>query len=410
MDDAFSSMVAMIARVGKILSLSNGQKELLLNAQNVLDFSFDVSLSKGLTVLQGCRVQANNACGPFSGGVLFHPLLDISDMRAMAFWNTLSCAVANIPFGGASGGVQIDLALYSQTDVEKVSRAFMQTLGDAVGASTDVLCPGVNTTPKIMSWLLDEFEQQHKRKEPGAVVGKPLEKVGSQLSESALAQGGVFLLQELAPVLLIKKESTVAIQGFGNVGRVVAELLDKLHYKIVALSDGQGAIYNPEGLDVGLVVEHAKKTGSVHDFLGARNMGSQELLALPIGLLVFTGADPQVTSQNVLLINAQVVLELAQCVLSFEADQALSERGIVVLPDILASAGGCIVSYLEWYQNMHRQVWTQERVSRELQTLITQAIRAVSAVKEKHDCDYRTAASVLGIQRVLEAEAVREKK
>lgn len=368
------------------------------------------------------RIQYNNARGPYKGGIRFHEKADEDEVKALAALMAIKTAVVGIPFGGAKGGVQFPPKEYSKREIQEVSRAYIRAFEDNLGADIDVPAPDVNTTPAIMAWMRDEFEKQTRTYAPAMITGKPLSYGGSLGRDTATARGGFFILQEMFERAAIDPEDVrVAIQGFGNAGSNMAHLLHDAGYAIVAVSDSQGGIYSEEGIDPVRIEKYKKKTGSVAGEYcegsvcdtakmkldNVRHVSNEELLTLPCDLLIPAALDGVITEKNVDQIQARYILELANGPTTPEADVILRKKGIRVIPDVLANAGGVTVSYFEWVQGRSGEQWTADRVDDELKRIMLDAYKAVRREAHREKMTYREAAFSLGVKRIVESMRVR---
>jgi glutamate dehydrogenase (NAD(P)+) len=354
----------------------------------------------------GYRVQHNSARGPYKGGIRFHPHVDIDEVKALATWMSLKCAVADIPYGGGKGGVACNPKEMTAEEKEAVSRAWVKAMAPHIGAWKDVPAPDVNTDGQIMAWMLDEYEKVVGRREPAVITGKPVELGGSLGRDKATSQGGFFVLREAMKANKLK-HNAVAIQGLGNVGGWLAEILHNEKFKVVAVSDSKGGIYNEKGLDIPKVLEHKEKTGAVKDFPGTKNITNDEILTLPVEILAPSALEGVITGVNAGAIKAKLILEMANGPTTPDADEVLNSKGIIVIPDILANAGGVTVSYFEWVQNLSGYCWTLEEVDKKLEQQMTKAFDDVHATAQKHKISYRLAANVLALERIAKAMELR---
>lgn len=350
------------------------------------------------------RVQFNNARGPYKGGIRFHPQVTEEEVTDLAFWMTLKTAIADLPLGGGKGGVRVNPKELSPGELEELSRAFVRAFYRNLGPHTDIPAPDVYTTPEIMAWMLDEYETLVGHKAPAFITGKPLENGGSPVRDIATALGGVYVLEEAVPRTNVKGKR-VAIQGFGNVGMNAAKLLYEDGYIIIAVSDSRGGVYDPHGLDVNRLITTKSRTGSVSQY-DAQKISNEELLELPCDILVPSALENQITRNNANKITAALVLELANGPTTPEADEILHRKGTIVLPDILANAGGVIVSYFEWVQNLRDELWDEQTVKERLNEKMTIAFNQLweEYEKKKGMYDLRTTAHIHAIKKVLAAE------
>ncbi len=407
MKDPFSIAQEQFLKAADKMNLKEETKEYLLEPKRIIQVRFPVRMDDGtVRIFKGFRVQHNDARGPSKGGIRFHPNVSLSEVKALATWMTWKCAVAGIPYGGGKGGVIVNPKELSQAELERLSRAYIKAIAKFIGPNVDVPAPDVYTNPQIMAWMLDEYEKMYGRHAPNLITGKPIEVGGSLGRGMATSRGGFYVIQEIEKALG-KKLSTFAIQGVGNVGGGLAKLLFDAGYKVVAMSDSHGAIYNKEGLNVDSVLEHKQKTGKITNFEGAENITNEELLELDVDVLVPAALEGQIRKDNVDKIKADVIVELANGPTTPEADKVLYEKGKFLVPDILANSGGVTVSYLEWVQNNYNFYWSEEEVNRRLKDIITRAFKEVYDIHNKEKVDMRTAAYILAIGRVAKAQELR---
>jgi glutamate dehydrogenase len=420
--NAFDNALAQLNKAAQILELDSSVLEKLKIPNHVHKATLKLVMDDGsFRELQAYRSQHNNARGPYKGGIRFHPNVTEDEVKALSLWMTMKCATVGIPLGGGKGGIIVNPKELSEKEVEKLSRAYVGAFYKFLGSKKDSPAPDVYTTPQIMAWMLDEYEKLAGVKDPGMITGKPIENGGSEGRSFSTAQGGVYILEEAVKKVGKKpSETTVGIQGFGNAGSHMAKLLHGLGYKIVAVSDSKGGVYNEEGL-VPEKVDKIKKAGGM---LGCycvgtvcsleeiktegpcRGVSNEELLELPIDVLVPAALENQITAQNAEKVQAKVVIELANGPTTPEADEILFKKDVLVVPDILANAGGVTVSYFEMDQNEKGEHWSEPEVLNKLEKIMRESFRAVWEVKEKHNIDMRTAAFVLAVGRVVEAMKV----
>lgn len=394
-----------LKKVGKAGELLEEDISILEKPQRVVAVSFPVSIGGQPRLLEGYRVQYNNARGPFKGGIRFHHSVDLGEVKTLALLMAVKCAVVNIPFGGGKGGVMIDPRGLSSGDLESVSRSFIREIKDFVGERRDIPAPDVYTTPQVMAWMLDEYERITGKHEPGMITGKPLELGGSKGRSYSTAMGGFFVLDYFRKFLKEKK-FTVAVQGFGNAGMNIARILDEKGHKVVAVSDSKGGVYDSKGLDVPAVIETKINKGSVQSFK-SKNISNDDLLSLKVDVLVLAAMENAVHKGNVDSVNARIVLELANGPVTSEADEILEEQGITVIPDVLANAGGVAVSYFEWVQNLSGYYWSEEEVNAKLKVLMESASQGVIRAKAEFNTSFRLASFIVGVKRILDAERLR---
>lgn len=374
-----------------------------------LSVKFPLRLDNGETViLSGYRVQHNTLRGPGKGGIRYHPSVDLDEVRALAAWMTWKCAVVNIPFGGAKGGVTCDPQSMSAHELERMTRRYIWEISPIIGPEQDIPAPDVNTNPQTMAWIVDTYSVFKGYTCNSVVTGKPLSIGGSLGRLKATSMGCLYALQEAAAAQGVELAGkSVAVQGFGNVGFYAAELFAEAGMKLVAISNSRGGVYNPGGLDLAALKEHHESTGALEGFPGAEAVTNAELLELEVDILVPAAIEGQINQDNAGRIKARYVVEGANGPTSPLADDILFDRGIMVLPDILANAGGVTVSYFEWVQNIQKLFWTEDDVNRQLKRVMAQAFHDVYDIQQKHQVNMRTAAYMLAIERVADAKRVR---
>ena len=356
----------------------------------------------------GYRVQHNDARGPFKGGLRFHPAVDLDEVKALAFWMTIKTAVIGIPMGGAKGGIVVDPKKLSIPELERLSRGYVRAMRDFIGPDKDIPAPDVNTTPQIMARMTDEYCQLTGGNNLGVITGKPLEYGGSLGRTAATGQGGYYILEQVVKKLkLPKSKVTIAVQGFGNVGYYFAKLAHEAGYKIVGLADSQGAIYDERGLNPEKVLVWKEQSGTLSTYQGGKHLSSQELLEQKCTVLVPAAMENVIDSENAKKIKASVILELANGPIAFAADKILNDRGILVVPDVLANSGGVTVSYFEWVQNLTNDYWTEAAVLAKLKPMMVESWEQIWRLSVKLKTDLRTAAFVLALERIVGAMKVR---
>lgn len=377
--------------------------EFLKEPYNVVDIELDVKLENGNVLhVKGARVQYNNDRGPYKGGIRYHPEVDLDEIKALALWMTIKCAVVDIPMGGGKGGIAVNVKELSKMDIENITRKLVGEIYKFIGPDKDIPAPDVYTTPEIMDIIREEYERLTGAKAYGVVTGKPVDKGGSKGRDIATAQGGVYVLLEAVKKAGVEGKN-VLIQGFGNAGYTAAKLLKEEGYNIIGVSDSKGGIYCKDGLDVEKVFEHKKEKGTVQGFEGCEDVSNMELLELETDILIPAALANQITKVNADRIKAKMILELANGPITPEADEMLFDKGISVIPDILANAGGVTVSYFEWLQNKENKYWELDEVLEKLRKKMVNAFEEVHAAKEEYRCDYRTAAYIVGLKRLVNA-------
>jgi glutamate dehydrogenase (NAD(P)+) len=362
----------------------------------------------GTVLLSGYRVQHNTLRGPAKGGIRYHPQVDLDEVRALAGWMTWKCAVVDIPFGGGKGGVTCDPATMSQAELERLTRRYIWEISPIIGPEQDIPAPDVNTNPQVMAWIVDTYSVFKGYTCNSVVTGKPLAIGGSAGRLKATSRGCLYVLEEAARELGLNLASARAVvQGFGNVGYHAAELLHQMGVKVVAVSDLAGGVYNPAGLDPAAVRAHVQGGGSLPEFEGGEALTNPELLELDCEVLLPAALEGQITLANADNIKAKVVVEGANGPTSPQADEVLFDKGIFVIPDILANAGGVTVSYFEWVQNLQKLFWTEDDVNQQLKRIMAKAFAQVFAIHRREKVNMRTAAYMLAIGRVAEAKKLR---
>ncbi|MDW8021339.1 MAG: Glu/Leu/Phe/Val dehydrogenase [Nitrososphaerota archaeon] len=391
--------------VADILGLDEGLRGFLKTPKRTVVVSVPVKMDDGaVKVFVGYRVQHNNARGPYKGGIRYHPDVTLEEVTALAILMTWKTAVVDVPFGGAKGGVKCDPKKMSRSEVERLTRRYTAAITDIIGPYVDIPAPDVYTDSQVMAWLMDTYSQIRGAPTPEVVTGKPVHLGGSEGREEATSYGVAVCVREAAKKFgLPFKDASIAIQGYGNVGYNAAKILHEWGAKIVAVSDSKGGIFCRDGLMPEKVMEHKKKTGTVMNFQGVRNISNEELLELNVDFLIPAAMEGQITDKNADKIRAKAVVEGANGPTTPEADKILFEKGIKVVPDILANAGGVTVSYLEWVQNLQRFKLGREEVLRRLDEKIVKAFGEVLEYSGRYEVDLRKGALLLAVHRVAEA-------
>lgn len=391
-----------------LLGLRSDAVEILKRPKRVLAVSFPVKMDDGsVRVFEGYRSQHNDAVGPTKGGIRFHPDVTMDEVKALSMWMSFKCGVVGLPYGGGKGGVICDPHEFSKNELERVSRGFMEAIADIVGPETDIPAPDVYTTPQIMGWMMDTYSRLKGTYSPGVITGKPLSVGGSKGRNEATARGCVFtILEALKDSGRKPEQTTVAIQGFGNAGRIAARLLTELGFKIVAVSDSRGGIYDAAGLDIEKVGQ-LKENATILDYVGGTVISNEQLLELEVDILIPAALENVITAANADSIQAKWIAEAANGPTTPDADAILREKGITVIPDILANAGGVTVSYFEWVQNLMNYYWSEREVNEKLQTTMINAYRAVKELSDQYKVDLRTGAYMISLLRITEAMEAR---
>jgi len=370
---------------------------------------FPVKLDNGsLRVFEGYRVQHNVTRGPAKGGLRFHPATDLDEVKALAMWMTWKCALTNLPFGGAKGGVAVDPRELSHRELERLTRRFASEISVLVGPDSDIPAPDVNTTPEIMAWIMDTISMEAGYSIPATVTGKPIDIGGSEGRPSATGRGVMMIALEACRHLgMNPRDSTVAVQGFGNVGSISALLLHEAGFEICAVSDINGGIYAAHGIDVHKLIDHVKQTGSVAGFAGTEPVTNSELLELPVDVIVPAALENVITARNAGRIQARLIVEGANGPTTPDADLILEKRGITVVPDILANAGGVTVSYFEWVQDLQSLFWEEGEINRRLEKILQRAFTQMCEQSAAHGVSMRLGAYLVAVKRVADATAAR---
>lgn len=422
----FVNATKQLENAAKLLNLDNNVLEILKSPKRVIEVSIPVKMDSGeMKVFKGYRVQYNDALGPFKGGIRFHPKVNLPEVKALSAWMTWKCAVVGLPFGGGKGGVIVDPSKLSNNEIEKLSRGYIQAVRDFIGPEKDIPAPDVYTNPQIMAWMMDEFSKIKGYNVPGVITGKPLEVGGARGRKFSTSQGGVYAMEKaIEKMKLDPKSITIAIQGFGNAGSFMAEILYALGYNVVAVSDSKGGIISSEksesknekvkhnsgkfgALDIMKIIKFKKDTRSVVGFPGTRTITNDQLLKLDVDVLIPAALENVITEKNVSQVKARLIIELANGPITPEADIKLEKKGVVVIPDILANSGGVIVSYFEWVQNLQNYYWDEKENIGKLKKIIENSFNEVWDKKEDLGISTRLAAYAVAVERVAKAEKLR---
>ena len=384
--------------------------EILKNPQRVLEVTFPVKLDNGtVKTFTGYRSQHNNAVGPYKGGVRFHPNVNLDEVKALSIWMTIKCCVAGIPYGGGKGGITLDPRDYSEAELERIARAYSEAISPLIGEKIDIPAPDVNTNGKIMSWMVDAYENVVKKSAPGVFTGKPVEFGGSLARTEATGYGVNFAaVQALEKLGKNVKGATYAIQGFGNVGYHTGYYAHQSGAKVVAVSTVDVAIYNENGLDMEALFKEFQEKGFITNEAGyGKEISNAELLALDVDVLAPCALENQLTSENAGKVRAKIVVEGANGPTTPEADAILRQNGVLVVPDILANCGGVVVSYFEWVQNLQGYYWEFDEVQEKETVVLRRAFRDIWNLAQEYDVDLRTASYMMSIRRVEKAMKLR---
>ena len=404
-----TSCNSMLDKVASLLNLNQTEIDVLTIPSRSFTFSFPVIMDDGKTkIFTGYRVQFNSARGPTKGGIRFHPKVDPEEVKTLAFLMTLKCAVTNLPFGGAKGGIIVDPKKLSAGELERLSRRYISTAYKFLGPETDIPAPDVNTNPQVMAWMLDEYERLTGKHQSGMITGKPVELGGSAIREISTSMGGYFTLREIMKDRKMKPEqTTVAIQGFGNVGLNIAKILSDHGYKIIAVSDSKTGIYDLKGLDVRNLMDYKKSKKGFDKLKGVKKITNQKILELKCDVLIPAALGDVITKNNAKNVKAKLILELANHPVTPEADDILGKKKVEIIPDILANAGGVVVSYFEWVQNTSNYYWGRKEVLDKLETQMVTATKEMGRTCKNFKCSMRQALYIQAVNKVLYAERLR---
>lgn len=408
-NNPFESAKAQLEIAANVSKADANIVERLKNPDRYIEVSIPVLMDDGTQrIFSGFRSQHNNARGPYKGGIRYHQDVNMDEVRALSFWMTFKNAVVNVPFGGGKGAIIVNPKELSEGELERLSRGYMKLMFRNFGPLIDVPAPDVNTNGQIMAWMRDEFEKQTNSLAPGVITGKAVENGGSEGRTEATGFGGGYVLREALAAGLVPGASategrkTIAIQGFGNVATYLAEYVKEHGFKIVALSDSKGGIFNPEGIDLAIAEAHKKETRALKGLAGTSEITNEELLELDVDVLVPAALENVLTGDNAAKIKAKFILEMANGPTTPEADVIFAQNNVTVVPDILANSGGVCVSYFEWYQNQEDVKWSKEDVLKKLDEHMVAAFNAVREAQAKYNTTMRTAAYIVATERISE--------
>ncbi|MCX6747634.1 MAG: Glu/Leu/Phe/Val dehydrogenase [Candidatus Nomurabacteria bacterium] len=403
MQNPFQNAMEQLDKVSKLKDFDIEFITQLRQPNRDIRISIPVKMDDGTTkIFEGYRVQYNNAMGPYKGGIRYHQDTEINEVKALAFWMTIKCAVAGIPMGGGKGGITVNPKELSKGELERLSRGFIQRLSDVVGPQKDVPAPDVNTTPEIMMWMADEFEKITGDKTKAVITGKPLGHGGSEGRGTATAQGGFYVFEALKAEMDLPDKCTVIIQGFGNAGLHAANIWQNAGHKVIAVSDSKSGVFNEDGLSIKALEEYKKTTGALSGFPGVKEITNLELLALECDLLIPAAFENQITDANANNVKAKVVLELANGPITPNADDILFSKGIHVIPDVLANSGGVTVSTFEWEQNLKGEHWTEKEVFTKLDAMLSDSAKKIFEISKEVNTTLRNSAFILALERIKE--------
>lgn len=405
----FDDVLEQLDRAAQVLGTPADALEPLRHPKRQVIVSVPVKMDDGhLRVFEGFRVLYDNIRGPGKGGIRYHPDVNLDEVKALSAWMAWKCAIVNVPFGGAKGGVACNPLLLSDGELERLTRRYVSEIFDVIGPTVDIPAPDVGTSPRVMAWVMDTFSMKKGYVEPGVVTGKPLALGGSTGRVEATGRG---LLFTTGATLRARgrglEGATVAVQGFGNVGSNAARLLHAAGARIVAVSDVSGAIHDPGGLNLPSLLAYQREAGTLQGFPGASQIDNETLLRLPVDVLLPAALEGQIYAGNASEVRAGIIVEGANGPTTPEADEILARRGVLVVPDILANAGGVVVSYFEWVQDRYGYFWPEADVNARLEEKMMEAFFAVRSTAGRFNVDLRTAAYILAVDRILEARALR---
>jgi glutamate dehydrogenase (NAD(P)+) len=405
----YRNALQQLDTAARYLELDPGMHEILKYPQRELTVHFPVKMEDGHThVFTGYRVQHNVARGPSKGGLRYSPLTDLDEVRALAMWMTWKCAIVNIPFGGAKGGVVCDPKTLTSLELERLTRRYTSEISIVIGPNTDIPAPDMGTNAQTMAWVMDTYSMTQGRTVPAVVTGKPVAIGGSEGRNDATGRGIVFITREVIKEFgLDMKGLRVAVQGFGNVGGVAARIFHEMGARVVAVSDALGGLYNTDGLDIPALRDCANRDGTLTTHKGGDPIGTKELLELDVDVLVPAATENQITAENADRIRARIIVEGANGPTTPAADHILRERGVFLVPDVLANAGGVVVSYFEWVQDLQFFFWHEEEVNAKMEAIMIRSYRDVRAMAKREEIDMRLAAHLIGVKRVADASTLR---
>jgi glutamate dehydrogenase (NAD(P)+) len=403
------SMMERFNEAAEILGLDESTYNALKSPEKAVIVSLPVTMDDGkIKTFQGYRVVHSSKLGPSKGGVRYSMGVNLDEVKALAAWMTWKCAVVGIPYGGGKGGIQCDPRKMSQGELERLTRAFTGAMRDVFGPERDIPAPDMGTNPQTMAWIMDEYSKLAGQATPAVVTGKPLVLGGSLGRVEATGRGVMVSTRSaMAKLKMNPTESTCAVQGFGNVGSISAKLIEQQGVTIVAISDISGAYYNPDGLDIEEAINYVSREKSLEGYKGGKIISNDELLELDVDILIPAALEDQITEENADRIKAKLIVEGANGPTASNADAILDKNGVMVVPDILANAGGVSVSYFEWVQNRLGYFWTEERVNRRADRIMKQAFDSVYKAARKHKCSLRTAAYIVAIDKVASTSKLR---
>ncbi len=401
--------VAQFNDAAERLGLSQPMRAILSKPKRELVVNFPVRMDNGdVEMFTGYRVQHNINRGPAKGGIRFSPFVSLDEVRALAMWMTWKCAVAGIPFGGAKGGVVCDPRKMSRAELERMTRRYATEISLLIGPNSDIPAPDMNTNPQVMAWIMDTYSMHQGYSVPAVITGKPLSIGGSEGRLEATARGVQVITREaMRDYGIVPEDCSIVVQGFGNVGSITARLLHEMGCKIVGLSDINGGIYNAKGINIPRALRYSKEHGTLRGLPETEPVSNKELLELPCDILIPAALENQLTIENATQIKARLIVEAANGPTTPEADHILNDRGITIVPDILANAGGVTVSYFEWVQDLQRFFWAEQEINQRLEAIMVRAYQAVQRKSQEQETNLRLGAYLLAVARVAEATELR---
>ncbi len=411
----FDNVLQQFSAAADVLKLTDIEREMLTTPNKIITANLIIKMDDGgVRMFPAFRVQHNNMRGPYKGGLRYHQDVDMGEAKSLAMLMSYKCAVADIPFGGGKGGIEVNPKALSLSELERLSRAFIRAMACDLGPEKDVPAPDVYTNAMIMDWMEDEYSKAVGKKTPAVITGKSIENGGSLGRDDATAKGGYYVIKKAMKALGMEgRKLTVAVQGFGNAGYHIAKMLeDDENFIVVAASDSKGAIYAKEGIHADSIMKHKKEEGmidgiyyrgSICEEIEHKHLSNQEMLELDVDILIPAALEGQITQDNAPQIKARMIAELANGPVTFGADRILDKKGVFVLPDILANSGGVTVSYFEWYQNMHGEKWEREKVYQKLREKMEKSFDDIDRIRNERGISFRTAAFVYAIQCIMES-------
>jgi glutamate dehydrogenase (NAD(P)+) len=407
--DPFETAQRQFDTAAEFLNIDPSIRVILRDVQRVLTVNFPVHMDDGsIRNFTGYRAQHNLHRGPTKGGIRYHPGVTLTEVKALAMWMTWKCAIFNLPFGGAKGGVIVDPKQLSQSELENLTRRFTAELSILIGPESDIPAPDMGTNAQTMAWMMDTYSMHKGYSVPAVVTGKPLSIGGSQGRDEATGRGVMVVTMEALKHLQIDPtKATIAVQGFGNVGSHSARLLAEQGTKVVAVSDVSGAIYNQSGLHIPDVLRYVQEHGSLRGFRNADTITNEDLLTLPVTVLVPAAMENQITKENAADVQAKIITEGANGPTTPDADEILKDKGVFLIPDVLANAGGVTVSYFEWVQDLQHFFWSEDEIDERLHKIMRNTFKRVLTTRENHGVDMRLAAYIVAVQTVADASTTR---